>query len=187
MADLITLAELKNDFNFSISSGGKVETMYEMLIRSASLACSNFVGRDLTLQTFEEYQDGNGHDRFILDNSPVDSIISISVDPVRRFSSTVTNYRVDPATGIVTLYDLTIPAVKDCIKVVYKAGYDPIPNDVKAAVADTIQMMARRLTGVAGGVTSRTMPDGGTENLELTAPTDYAKFLLRAYRRNYIR
>lgn len=189
MADLITLGELRTIYGFTIASGGKTEAMYEALVRSASQACMNFVGRNLELRDVVEFQDGNGHDRFLLDNTPVVSVESISVDPLHRFGSPLleNQYRVDPQTGIVTLYGITVPAVKDCIRIAYSAGYDPIPDDIKAAVADTIQMMARRLTGVAGGVTSRTMADGGTEQLETMAPTDYAKFLLRAYRRNMVR
>jgi len=189
MADLITLDELRSIYGFTIAVGGKTEAMYEALIGAASSACMNFVGRDLALRDVVEFQDGNGHDRFILDNTPVLSVTSISVDPMHRFDTPLSEnqYRVDPQTGIVTLYGLRVPAVKDCIRISYKAGYDAIPDDVKAAVADTIQMMARRITGVSGGVTSRTMADGGTEQLETVAPTDYAKFLLRAYRRNVVR
>lgn len=189
MADLITLGELRGIYGFTIAVGGKTEAMYEALVRSASQACMNFVGRDLALRDVVEFQDGNGHDRFILDCTPVASVESISVDPQHRFESPLqeSQYRVDPETGIVTLYGISVPALKDCIRISYSAGYDPIPDDVKAAVADTIQMMARRITGVAGGVTSRTMADGGTEQLETVAPTDYAKFLLRAYRRNVVR
>jgi len=189
MADLITLEELRTVYGFNITIGGKTEAMYEALIRSASTACMNFVGRDIGLRTITEYQDGNGHDRFILDNTPVVVVESISVDPTHLFYTELTpeQFRVDADTGIVTLYGLAVPSVKDCVRILYTAGYDPIPDDIKAAVADTIQMMARRLTGVSGGVTSRTMADGGTEQLETVAPTDYAKFLLRAYRRNMVR
>ncbi|WP_321300991.1 hypothetical protein [uncultured Sphaerochaeta sp.] len=189
MADLITLDELRTVYGFSIAPGGKTEAMYGALVRSASQACMNFIGRDIHLRELVEFQDGNGHDRFLLDCTPVSSIASLSVDPLHRFDSPLveSQYRVDPETGIITLYGITVPAVKDCIRISYTAGYDPIPDDIKAAVADTIQMMARRLTGVAGGVTSRTMADGGTEQLETVAPTDYAKFLLRAYRRNMVR
>ncbi|MBI9095579.1 MAG: hypothetical protein JEY71_11915 [Sphaerochaeta sp.] len=189
MADLITLDELRTIYGFTITSGGKTEAMYGALVRSASQACMNFVGRDLSLRESVEFQDGNGHDRFLLDNTPVVSIQSLSVDPLHRFESVLASdeYRFDSATGIVTLYGISVPAVKDCIRISYTAGYDPIPDDVKAAVADTVQMMARRITGVSGGVTARTMADGGTEQLETVAPTDYAKFLLRAYRRNVIR
>ncbi len=189
MADLITLEELRSIYGFTIAVGGKTEAMYEALIGAASSACMNFVGRDLALRDVVEFQDGNGHDRFILDCTPVVSVESLSVDPLHRFGTSLSpdRYRFDADTGIVTLYGITVPAVKDCIRIAYSAGYDPIPDDIKAAVADTIQMMARRLTGVAGGVTSRTMADGGTEQLETVAPTDYAKFLLRAYRRNVVR
>jgi len=189
MADLITLDELRTIYGFTIAPGSKTEAMYGALVRSASQACMNFVGRDLSLRDSVEFQDGNGHDRFLLDNTPVISIGLLSVDPLHRFGTCLPadRYRFDPATGIVTLYGISVPAVKDCIRISYTAGYDPIPDDVKAAVADTIQMMARRITGVAGGVTARTMADGGTEQLETVAPTDYAKFLLRAYRRNVIR
>ena len=189
MADLITLEELRSIYGFTIAVGGKNEAMYGALIGAASSACMNFVGRDLALRDVVEFQDGNGHDRFLLDDTPVVSIQSLSVDPLHRFESVLASerYRHDPATGIVTLYGITVPAVKDCIRISYTAGYDPIPDDVKAAVADTVQMMARRITGVSGGVTSRTMADGGTEQLETVAPTDYAKFLLRAYRRNLVR
>ena len=189
MADLITLDELRSIYGFTIATGGKTSAMYEALIGAASSACMNFVGRDLALRDVVEFQDGNGHDRFLLDETPIVSVKSLSVDPLHRFYSPLSEnqYRVDPQTGIVTLYGIIVPAVKDCIRISYTAGYDPIPDDIKAAVADTIQMMARRLTGVAGGVTSRTMADGGTEQLETVAPTDYAKFLLRAYRRNVVR
>ncbi|MDT4761824.1 hypothetical protein [Sphaerochaeta sp. PS] len=188
-ADLITLDRLRDGYGFTIAPGSRTEAMYERLIPAASLACLHFVGRDLHLRQVTEYQDGNGHDRLMLDEKPVASIVSLSVDALHAFASSLdpSLYRVDGETGIVTLYGMQTPYVKDCIRVVYMAGYEAIPADIEAAVADTIQMMARRVTGVAGGVTSRTMADGGTEQLETVAPTDYAKFLLRAYRRNLVR
>ena len=188
-ADLITLDQLREDYGFTIAAGSKTEAMYARLITAASLACLHFVGRDIHLREVTEYQDGNGHDRLILDEKPVASITELCIDPARGFSQPLAPslYRVESTTGIVTLYGVVTPDVKDCVKVVYTAGYDTIPADVQAAVADTIQMMARRITGVSGGVTARTMADGGTEQLETTAPTDYAKFLLRSYRRNLVR
>jgi hypothetical protein len=188
-ADLITLDQLRDSYGFTIATGSKTEAMYARLITAASLACLNFVGRDIHLREITEYQDGNGHDRFILDEKPVASITELCIDPARGFSQPLdpSMYRVDSPTGIVTLYGVIAPDVKDCIKVAYMAGYETIPADIGAAVADTIQMMARRITGVSGGVTARTMADGGTEQMETVAPTDYAKFLLRAYRRNVIR
>lgn len=188
-ADLITLDQLRDGYGFTIAPGSKIEAMYERLITAASLACLHFVGRDIHLREITEYQDGNGHDRLVLDDKPVASIESLFVDASRIFTSPLdpASYRVEGETGIVTLYGVKTPNVKDCIRVIYTAGYATIPADIGAAVADTIQMMARRITGVAGGVTARTMADGGAEQLETVAPTDYAKFLLRAYRRNLVR
>jgi hypothetical protein len=188
-ADLITLDQLRDSYGFTITEGSKSEAMYERLITAASLACLHFVGRDIHLREITEYQDGNGHDRIVLDDKPVASIESLFVDASHVYASPLdpASYRVDGETGIVTLYGVQTPNVKDCIRVTYTAGYETIPADIGAAVADTIQMMARRITGVAGGVTGRTMADGGTEQLETVAPTDYAKFLLRAYRRNLVR
>jgi len=47
--------------------------------------------------------------------------------------------------------------------------------------------MKRRLAGTSSGVSSRTMPEGGTETLETTAPTDFARLLLGQYRKGMVR
>jgi len=187
--DLVTLARLRSAYGIDIPEGSSVESTYGVLISAASRACLNYLGRDIHLRTLTQYIDGNGHDRFVLDETPVVSITSLSVDTERSFATALesTKYRVDSETGIVTLYGVTLPDVLDCVKVVYEAGYDTIPEDIEAACVDTIQMMKRRLTGATAGVTSRTMADGGTETLETVAPTDFAKLLLGQYRRGMAR
>jgi len=187
--DLITLDKLRNAYGLDIPVGSEAESTYAVLISAASHACQRYLGRDVHRRTVTQYIDGNGHDRFILDEAPVVSITSLSVDVERSFTTVIapTSYRVDSETGIVTLYGILLPDVVDCVKVVYEAGYETIPVDIEAACVDTVQMMKRRLTGTSSGVTSRTMPDGGTEVLETTAPTDFAKLLLGQYRRGMAR
>ena len=188
--DLITLEKLKSSYGLDIPVGSDAESTYAVLISAASRACLKYLGRDIHLRSVTQYIDGNGHSRFILDETPVVSITSLSVDEGREYTTELesTEYRVDAETGVVTLYGDPLPDdTADAVKVVYQAGYEEIPTDIEAACVDTIQMMKRRLTGTSAGVTSRTMPDGGTESLETTAPTDFAKLLLGQYRRGSVR
>jgi hypothetical protein len=187
--DLVTLERLRSAYGLDIPAGSKIEAAYAVLISAASRACLGFLGRDIHLRTVTQYIDGNGHDRLVLDEAPVVSIVSLSVDRSRVFNTALEpgSYRVDPSTGIVTLYGIVLPDMADCVRVVYEAGYANVPEDIEAACVDTMQMMKRRLAGTSSGVSSRTMPEGGTETLETTAPTDFARLLLSQYRRGMVR
>jgi len=187
--DLVTLERLRSAYGLDIPVGSKTESIYAVLISAASRACLRFLGRDIHLRMITQYLDGNGHDRFVLDEAPVVSIQTLSIDRFRIFNTVLDPgaFRVDWATGIVTLYGVVLPDCVDCVKVVYEAGYSIIPEDIEAACVDTIQMMKRRLAGSSAGVTSRTMPEGGSETLEVTAPTDFARLLLMQYRRGMAR
>ncbi|MEA5032310.1 MAG: hypothetical protein VB025_09200 [Sphaerochaeta sp.] len=188
--DLVSLDRLKAAYGLDIPAGSETESVYTVLISAASRACLRYLGRDIHLREVTQFIDGNGHDRFVLDEAPVVSITSLSIDRERVFATALdpVAYRVDGPTGIVTLYQgVVLPDVLDCVKVVYQAGYVTIPEDIEAACVDTIQMMKRRLAGSSAGVSSRSMPDGGTETLETTAPTDFAKLLLGQYRRGMAR
>jgi hypothetical protein len=187
MTELVTLDELQQVYGIRLESEA-MRARYASLVKAASNACQMWLGRDIGIRELVEYHDGTGRSRFVLDEAPVVEISKLAMSYTRDFSAPLSSgqYRVDPATGIVTLYGMVTPVAMDVIMVVYRTGYDPIPDDIKAACVDTLQLMARRVSAVSGGVTSRTV-DGGTEQFETTGPTDYAKLLLRPYQRGAVR
>jgi len=143
--DLVTLERLRSAYGLDIPSGSRIEATYALLISAASRACLGYLGRDIHLRTVTQYLDGNGHDRLVLDEAPVVSIISLSVDRTRVFDTALEpgTYRVDGSTGIVTLYGTDLPDLPDCVRAVYEAGYASVPEDIEAACVDTLQMMKR--------------------------------------------
>ncbi len=177
---LLTPEDLRTEYGFSINP--TQETQYESLIKTATEACFRYIGRDLSVETFDQYADGNSQ-VIVLDNSPVVSITGVSLDPGRTYATKLleSSYRLDPASGVLRIYD-PIPQGEDAVKISYTAGYSEVPADILYCIAMTVQYMRMVLQADLAGVSSRTT-DGGTQAIEQSIPPLAVKNHLAIYQR----
>jgi hypothetical protein len=94
--------------------------------------------RKLELQQFDDYYDGNGKERLVLDQYPVTEITALQiVGPNESLNELVDvgTLLVDKARGVLTYTTWALPYnffPEGCknINVKYKAGYDPLPIEI---------------------------------------------------------
>jgi len=92
--------------------------------------------------TITEKLDGSGRETIILRYFPINSVTSISIIDIVNYQEvlTVSEYRVDNETGVVTLVSTqpqiisVFPLGNQNIEVVYNYGYTTIPDDIKDAI-----------------------------------------------------
>jgi uncharacterized phiE125 gp8 family phage protein len=106
------------------------DTLLEALINASSSAIENYCKRSLVEQTFIEEYDGNGMKYLQLNQYPVNSITSVTVDGVVLDPS---EYKVKKKTGTLIRVDSIWPEGDLNIAVEFTAGYNPIPYDLELA------------------------------------------------------
>ena len=180
MMALLTPQDLREKYGFSINP--TQETQYEALIKTATDACFRYIGRDLNVESFSQFSDGQVQ-VVVLDNTPVVSITGVFIDPGRAYTTKIldSSYRLDPQSGVLIIY-APVPQGIDAVKIIYTAGWTEIPSDVLYCIAMTVQYMRTVLQADLAGVSSRTT-DGGTQAIEQNIPPLAVKNHLAIYQR----
>lgn len=186
---IITPADLRDKYAFGFTQSQTDDAFYANFIDGATSACYHFLDVDDLASTARvEFFDG-GSKKLVLSHTPVISVIGVYADPERGYTTALASskYRIDFTSGVLVLYDDALDAdLQDAIKVSYTSGYATIPEDIKYAVALTVQLWARTLQSSQAGVISRTV-DGGTESLDQSIPPLAVQKYLASYRRNLVR
>lgn len=180
MTPVITVQDLRDKYSFKFEESKNA--YFEGLIDAATKACLQYLERDIGVAAFTHYADG-GASAFVLEHTPVVGVQSVRVGGGILNES---EYRLDPEAGVLYIYR-KVPVKLDSIIVKYTAGWAVVPDDVKYCIALTVQYMAKLLQSNQAGVVSRSMPDGGTENLEQNLPPLAIQKHLSIYRRNKAR
>lgn len=105
-------------------------TVLEGLINACSTAIENYCGRKFKEQSFEEEYDGTGKSYILLEQFPVISISSISIDDVVLDSS---EYKVKKRNGVLIRKSSVWPEGDINITVSYVAGLTEIPAPLELA------------------------------------------------------
>lgn len=146
---LTTLTAVKLKLGISTTT---YDTVLTSLITQASAAIKKRCRRELEAADYTEYPQGFGTRKLLLKEKPINSVASVRIDPTRAFtaSNTLLTADVDYKIQRNVLYRLNNvwPAARQnifglladavvpsdgIIKVVYNAGYSPIPDDLAAA------------------------------------------------------
>lgn len=186
---IITPAELRDKYAFGFTQSQEDDAFYANLIEGATSACYRFMGVDDLAPTGRIEFFNGGSKRLVLSNTPVISVTGVYVDPERGYATALTasQYRIDLESGVLILYDDVLDSeLLDAIKVTYTSGFAAVPEDIRYAVALTVQLWARTLQSSQAGVLSRTV-DGGTESLDQSIPPLAVQKYLMTYRRNLVR
>ncbi|MEY2668861.1 MAG: hypothetical protein RJA59_1499 [Pseudomonadota bacterium] len=115
---------------------------------SAIVAASKWfesqTGRAISATTYTETQSGCGGQVIIPTYSPLVSVTSVTMNGEAATLSTgygVTGYY--QAGNVIRFRSQTVPSGEGNISVVYRAGYETIPDDVRAAVTEVAAVMYR--------------------------------------------
>lgn len=138
---IITLDDFKL-FN-NISDTTKDE-LYQLYIDAACDLVKKYTHRDLESTEYTEVYDGPRSCSLVLNQFPVSEIDTILVDTeeieVYDATDNPSGYQLDSANGIVHLTSMW-PAGRKIINIVYTAGFDTIPADLKYATLSVASYM----------------------------------------------
>ena len=170
---LITISDL-NTFQFKIPSNDVEKTnFYNELIESASSIISNYIGMDYFPTQYTEYMDEIKAGRYVvLKKVPIISVDEVQVNGV---ISTIVN-TCDSRTGIIR-FEEKLPEQAN-IKIIYTAGYETVPNDLKYACVELVQYLQKRMSNSLVGESSKNI-DGGSITIETSMPLNVLHILNR--------
>lgn len=122
---LATFADAKARFGYADSE----QTNVEGLINTASARIELYTKRLLAARTSTYYLDGNGLDKMVMPEWPINTITTIHIDDERVFGTDTliasTDYYLDAENGIIELYEDTFSTEGErrVVKIVGNFGY----------------------------------------------------------------
>lgn len=132
------------------------------------------IGRKLESAEFTWYLDGTGSNRIVLPVAPVTAITNLYLDSSRAFTSATasTEYYLNAAYGIITLYNAITPNYPISVKIVATAGYSEttFPASLKMAFIEAISWNMSRMADRHFGRTNQSTPDGVQVGYEMVLP-----------------
>lgn len=166
-----------------LSSSAAPDAVLDPLCAAAEAFVLSYLGRtSLTVASYTETLHGNGADRITPRNTPIKTVTSVTVDGVAVPAAT-------SVTGDGFVYDeLCIywrggrfgKGIAN-VQIVYSAGFDTVPEDIKRAAIDIVGEKFTRRSRI--GVQSKNI---GQESITYRADdvTPFAKQALARYRRH---
>ena len=182
MAQFTTLLDVKR--YLSIKDGNTdQDAILGDLIEGASAAVNNYLNRDIMLSDRADSMDGNGKDAMFMRHWPVVSVTSVkvngqSIPAAPDGYSTTPGFRVEDPMLILQGYRFT--RGRRNVEVVYSAGYETIPDELKAIVTETVALRYKERDWT--GYSSKSLA-GETVAFTLADFSRNAKGVLNSYRR----
>jgi hypothetical protein len=157
------------------------QTQVEYMINAATeqgemIACRRLAARDYGVARESPYDfDGNGRDKMLLPNFPINSVAHLYIDDTRVFGAG-TEIDSDDFTwysdeGILAYPFLTFPVGMRNVRVEYNAGYSTIPDRVQLAVIEIVAWNLSRMRGSSIGMRTVSSSDGVASSYEIEIPT----------------
>jgi len=159
--DLASLDEVKEYMGMTGSQSGVDDTLEDLITRISDLFHNYCKVTQFKTKTYTEYYSGQGNQELFLDQRPIQTITSIKQDSEWTFGADSTfaagNYAI--LDDRVVMKDNYFREGIRNIKIVYTAGYDTIPGDLKQACIEEVVRKFKKRENV--DVLSRTSIDGG--------------------------
>jgi len=175
----VSLDEVKDFLNISDTNS---DSILGSLIAGVSAQICLDCNRSFEYGTYTDYIDGDHDKKFLfLKEYPVASITSIHDDIDRDYGSDALidseDYAFDPESGTVKLEAAVARGIRN-VKVIYVAGYDPMPDDLKYAC---LAKVAARFLASRTQVSTREGMDLVKKRIE-ELEKDYSR-IIEKYRR----
>jgi hypothetical protein len=145
--------------------------LQEFYIQSAENIVENYLGYNISKQTYNILINGNGTDELQLKAKPINEIISVEINEEKI---NINQFSTD---NEFIYYKKIFPIGIRNIEIVYSAGYDTeeIPNIILTTIL-RIATLLQTESDSNIGVTSKYFGDSGTRTF--VNNTDYSKYLL---------
>lgn len=132
----ITVQEVKD---FLGETNTDHDTLFQSLInRVEAMVEADKLQKNIGSSTFTAYFDGDGSNKVLLEEYPIISVTSVHDDTDRVFGADTLidsdDIVVYPDEGMLVYDGGTFTIGNSNIKVVYQAGHDPVPDDLKHAL-----------------------------------------------------
>jgi hypothetical protein len=157
------------------------QTTVEYLINSASEQAEMISSRRLKARAYSATAsrpydfDGNGRDKMLLPEFPVNSIAHLYIDSARAFGASTeltagTDYLLDIDVGMLILpYRTFTPGYRN-VRVERNAGWATVPDYVQEAVIETVAWTLSRVRGSNIGMRTVASPAGVSSSYEIEIP-----------------
>lgn len=165
--DLCTLDDVKLILGLS-TSVSDMDDFIEDIITSKTVSITNYIGfKQILSADYTEYYDGNGSDLLFPYNIPLNTVTEINIcsDWVWGSDTTVgsTDYRIVNNSYII-LKDTVFTTGSQNVKLIYNAGYDTIPYDLKMVCIQECSRLYNEKESI--GIVTRTDSKGGVTRVE---------------------
>lgn len=183
VTDLITWDEV----NSLLSIEEEYRQTAEFIIASASTQARRIMGRNICLASVEEQRHGTGGRSLLLREYPVKSVTAFYIDSSFLFGEETavssSDYYLDKSMGLIELYQGAFPLEElgRCVRIIYEAGFDVIPADIKQGILETVKWNLDRILYNGVGVKNEKV-DGVSTSFEVRIPTN-AREIFQSYRR----
>lgn len=186
---LTVIADVKQQLG--LENDSTKDAFLANLILRAQKLLEKYCGRKFDSATYTEFYDGDGTDELLLNQYPIVSVTSLHDDLGRTFDSltliSTSDYVIYKERGKIKLTSSepsqsgrVFARGAQNVKVIYVAGYDPVPEDLQDAALQQIEHMFNRAK--TGGFTSRSM-GGISETYDPEPIPETVKRSLRHYRK----
>lgn len=136
--DLTTLAAA---YGYLRLTAGSDDVALQLAITAVSQRIAAWCSRSFVPTDHDELYDGTGNPRLILRNFPIISIATVEVDGLAIAPRSVphgSGYGSDRRRTL-DVYGRTFPRGRHNVRVVYRAGFDPIPADLQFACLEWLK------------------------------------------------
>jgi len=187
---LTSLVAAKSWLSVAAAPDTTYDSEIESLIDSVSWQFNSYCKRRLLARDLTEYYEGDGSNKFMSPEFPINSITSINIDSERDYD---TDTLIDSDTytfntkGLITLDESTFSTSPQAVKIVYNVGYATIPPDLSIACLDQIKFLFRRHLNNQEGITTEATINGSVSVSEVGEILETSlKILLRYRRRDHV-
>jgi hypothetical protein len=185
--NLVSLSALKTFIGVK-TTDTDYDEMCEQAIDGASWYLNSETGRKLKARDLTEYYDGDGTDKLVFEQRPINAMSSIYSDAARAFGSTTLvdsdDYELYGDEGYVVFTATGVATGHHVLKATYNAGYSTIPYDLKQACIELATLWYENYKSHHTQLKS-VSSDAGTQSYEHNIPP-FVKAIIKKYRKNWI-
>lgn len=162
MSDLTTIANLKQWLEINNTTN---DVLLQRLVSSCSAFIQSWLNRSILQATYNEIYDGNGSDTLTLNNYPITSLLSVSVNGVAQnllspgdFTSAAYDFTSEQLYGQFMIFNKG----RQNIAVSYVAGFATVPLDIEQACIELCALKYKNLRNERIGVVSKGLASEST-------------------------
>lgn len=167
--DLCSTEDVLRYLGIDDDSNDPVNKLIERLITAKTTSITQYIGwNQILAKVYTDYYNGDSGNRIYTINIPINSITEINDDVEWTFDTDTKldsgDYRISTDEKYILLKDIITTIGNQNIKVIYNAGYESIPTDLKETCIEEVSRTYNEKLNV--GVSSRTDAKGGTTRVE---------------------